>query len=183
MTTTKSFLKQLDGLLGQLSAEERAEILYDFEEHIRIAMENGKSEASAISALGNPRIIAKEVFAERVVVRANETGTVESMLRAILATLALGFFNLVIVLGPLMVMAGCLIGLLIAALAFVISPFAGIVMLFSGYGWNLGFSMLLLEGVGILMLLGSFSLTRIAGRWFLRYLRFNIRLARGASAR
>ena len=41
--TKQAFLRELDRLLARVPASERREMLYDYEEHIRSAVENGST--------------------------------------------------------------------------------------------------------------------------------------------
>lgn len=52
------FMREIERDLHKVSEAERKEILYDYEEHFRIAMENGKTEEAICMELGNPKEIA-----------------------------------------------------------------------------------------------------------------------------
>jgi uncharacterized membrane protein len=72
--TKQQFLHELEQLLSRVPTSERQEMLYDYEEHIRSATENGWTEAEAVSKLGSPKVIAKELLATTYVQQA-ETAT------------------------------------------------------------------------------------------------------------
>ncbi|GFP76576.1 DUF1700 domain-containing protein [Clostridium fungisolvens] len=52
------FMSEMERGLDKVSEAERKEILYDYEEHFRIAMGNGKTEEVICMELGNPKEIA-----------------------------------------------------------------------------------------------------------------------------
>ena len=58
--TKIEFLQQLYNLLGVLPAEERDDIIADFEEHISVGTSEGKSEEQICSELGDPKSCAAQ---------------------------------------------------------------------------------------------------------------------------
>ena len=72
-------------------------------------MENGKTEEEIAFSLGDPRILAKQFSASYAVQRAESSTSVNNILRAVLAVVGLGFFNLVFVLGPFLGLVGVLV--------------------------------------------------------------------------
>ncbi|WP_026478548.1 DUF4097 family beta strand repeat-containing protein [Alkaliphilus transvaalensis] len=54
------FLDQLEKLLQDLPKEVREDILYDYDEHFRVALEEGKREEEIAKSLGMPEEIVKE---------------------------------------------------------------------------------------------------------------------------
>lgn len=54
------FLQTLNQALIELKIDDRTDIMYDYEEHFRIGLENGKTDAELINELGDPTIIAKQ---------------------------------------------------------------------------------------------------------------------------
>ena len=96
----EQFLKQLNDSLTRLSLEEREDILQDYEEYFEIGMEEGKSEQEISKSLGNPRQISKELMASYHLGQVEQTTSAGNVMRAVWAVIGLGFFNLVIVLGP-----------------------------------------------------------------------------------
>jgi len=63
--TKYSFLNELDQLLSGLNADERREILEDYEEHFAFAKRADKSDAEVIELVGTPAEIAKEVLGSK----------------------------------------------------------------------------------------------------------------------
>ena len=64
--TKYSFLNELDQLLGELGANERREILEDYEEHFAFAKRADKSDAEVIELVGTPAEIASEILGSKV---------------------------------------------------------------------------------------------------------------------
>lgn len=60
----EKFLYRLKAMLSTLSAEECADILYDYEEHFRAGLEAGKTEEEISRELGDPEELAM-TFTER----------------------------------------------------------------------------------------------------------------------
>ncbi|GFZ30305.1 hypothetical protein CSC2_08310 [Clostridium zeae] len=52
------FMREMEVNLDKVSESERKEILYDYEEHFRIAKENGKADEEICMELGDPKEIA-----------------------------------------------------------------------------------------------------------------------------
>jgi uncharacterized membrane protein len=121
------YLKALGNLLAGLPEEEKNDILYDYEEHFRIGTENGKSEEEIASSLGDVRAIAKQYKANFTIQQAQENASASNIFKAVLATVGLGFFNLVFVFGPFMGLVGVLIGLFAAAFGITIAGIASFI--------------------------------------------------------
>lgn len=187
------FLRRLDNLLHKIPDHERREILYDYEEHIRVAMEKGLSEEEAVNALGSPRSIAKELLADYYVQQADETTSLANLTRAVLATISLGFFNLVFVSGPFFAAFGILIAFFAVSVSFILLPIKvvlGITVLhltiplglFSSISPLVSiFSLLILEGLGLVFLTGTTVLAKWFGILFVTYLKFNLRVIKGGN--
>ena len=95
----KQFLSTLKESLRGIDEDSLREIMYDYEEHFSIGLENGKTEEEISSGLGDPRAIASQYKFERALKTAENTSRPLNLLKAILAGVGLGFFNLVFVLG------------------------------------------------------------------------------------
>ena len=63
------FLNELERSLASLPAEERREIINDFQEHFQAGAENGKTEAQLCEELGDPKSCAAQYLAEQRPVR------------------------------------------------------------------------------------------------------------------
>lgn len=181
--TRREFIDELGALLSDLPDKERLDILADYTEHFLMGIEKGKSEHEIAEALGNPKTLARELLAGYRIHQAQSDASVGNMTRAVLATVSLGFFNLVFVIGPFMAIIGVLVGLYMAAFSLLIAPLG----LFFHYGlpsasqerllWLFG-SMASL-GLGGMLSIGLVGLSKWLYRQFLRYLQFNVRVIRG----
>lgn len=180
--TNQAFLDELNKLLRKLPSDERKETLYDYEEHIRIAREQGKSNDELLRGLGDPKSIAKAIMAEYYVGLASEAKNSASIFRAIAASISLGFFNFLIVLPPTIAFLAVFLVLYIVSWVLVISPLLGLYCLLQGYGWSVIFASLLTSGIGLfLFTASSWILRKIFTQWLTRYLKFNIRIAKGGA--
>lgn len=73
------YLLRLRGALGNVSAEEKAEILSDLRNHLE---ESAGAVAAAIAALGSPEELAASYHRERLLARASTTPEPSLLLRA-----------------------------------------------------------------------------------------------------
>lgn len=134
----EDFLKTLDAALINCTWSEKKEIMYDYEEHFRIGLENGKTEEELIMELGDPEDIAKQYITNENSIEtikseiinepyANDkisnksSNTAENVSISIIAALSLLIFNLIFIVGPYVGLLGALIGLFAGA----IGAFAG----------------------------------------------------------
>lgn len=95
-------------------------------------MDHGLDEEAAVQTLGTPRNVAREILAEHYVNTAQVQRTPASVLRAVLATISLSFFNLIVVLGPFICCVAICISLFAVAISLMLSPIAGIALLVTG---------------------------------------------------
>jgi uncharacterized membrane protein len=118
---------------------------------------------------------------------AEKTISVNNIMRAIFAAVGLGFFNLVIVLGPAVGLIGILVSLFASAFAITISgvavlfgtligpvfvwniyiPFAAVVSIPLGIG---------LTALGLLSIIGAFYLTKFFYKLSIGYLKMNLQI-------
>ncbi|MGG1140449.1 HAAS signaling domain-containing protein [Bacillus mycoides] len=180
--TKDKFLQQLNASLKRLSEKERADILKDYEEHFTFGLEEGKTEEEITASLGSPAQIAKELLADYHLEKVTASATTGNVFRAIWAVIGLGFFNLVIVLGPAIALAALIFSGWVLGISFLGSPLLVIVdtivhpntfLLF-----NL-FASLAFCGLGYFVVIAMLSLTKLANNGFVRYLKFNIALVKG----
>ncbi|MFJ8257993.1 HAAS signaling domain-containing protein [Peribacillus asahii] len=82
MTKTE-FLQRLSKLLKNIPEEKKQDILSDYEEHFRIAIESGRPETQVAAELGKPETIAKECITNLHLEKASENQSVSSLFRAI----------------------------------------------------------------------------------------------------
>jgi uncharacterized membrane protein len=190
----QEFLTTLEQGLDSIAENERKDILYDYEEHFSIGLAEGKSEEEIASALGDARSIARQFNADYHVKQAEDSASVGNIVKAVVATLGLGFFNLVFVLGPFLGLAGIMIGLFAAAIAITIAGVAGTMAIIaaplfpslvvdSGIFMNpagIFFSSIGLIAMGLLFLIGNFYLAKLLYIGTIRYLKLNLRIIKGA---
>ena len=180
--TKEEFLNKLNEALRGLSLNERRDILQDYEEHFVIGLEEGKTEAEIAERLGSPSSIGKELLASYHIDRVEQSVTAGNILRAIWAVIGLGFFNLVIVLGPFIGLVGVICGLWVASLGFTVSPLLVIFDFLVHPGTFELFSLFVsigLCGLGILLGAGMYFVTKVLNKGFIRYLKFNVSLVKG----
>jgi uncharacterized membrane protein len=185
------YLEELDRLLGDLPEATRKDIIYDYEEHFRNGLEEGKSEDAIAKALGEPRVIARHYRANYALEQAETKATTGNVFRAVIASVSLGFFNLVFVLGPFIGLLGILAGLSAAAFGITvagISTFFGVLLqphlpftftVSTGLGVNkviMLFASIGATAFGMLFLIGDYYLAKLFYRLTLRYLKFNLNI-------
>ena len=178
----KEFLKQLDNLLSDLPADERKEILFDYEEHFRIGLEEGKKEEEIIESLGNPKTIAKQYRVNYIVNQAEANPSPSNILKAVFASLVLGFFNIVFVLGPFIGVVGVLIGFFAASISIV---FGGVSVFFKAIldpaflAYSTGANLFLgigLTSSGLLFTIGNCYLAKWLYIGTIKYLKMNLKM-------
>ena len=187
------FMAQLRRSLGRMAEEEKREILADYEEHFRAGLAEGRSEEEIARALGSPLTIGRLFRIESLADENRKGWGAADTTRAVFASLSLGFFNVLFVLGPFAALVGVLVGLWAAAgsigLAGLGAVAAGLVgpflPRFAGTPFaGVAFTILVgvgLAAAGLLAVLGMAWLTR---RFFVltaRYVRFNARIITGRS--
>lgn len=175
------FMNKLSNSLVNISNEEKNDILYDYEEHFRIAMENGKSEEAAAESLGDPSAIAKYYKASAAINKAESEKSVRHIFKASGTVIGLGFFNLVFILGPYIGIIGVLIGLYAASFGLALSGLLGaVVAVFqTQLPVNQGaviFAMIGICCLGLLMLIGNIELSKKVYKMTIKYLKFNLNL-------
>jgi uncharacterized membrane protein len=176
------FLQQLNESLKPLSLKEREDILQDYEEHFSIGLQEGKTEEEIVTSLGSPNQIAKELLAGYHV----EQATAQNVLRATWAVIGLAFFNLVIVLGPAIALAGFILSAWAIGLFFLASPILVLgeaIVHPSGFFLFNFFMSLAFCGLGYFILIGMLFVTRLAIKGFVRYLKYNVSLVKGGLKR
>lgn len=187
----EQFLARLGKALGGLSATEKREILADYEEHFRSGLAEGRSEEEIARALGSPAVLGGSYRVESLTDSSRQGWGAADVMRAVFASLSLGLFNAIIVLGPFIGLLGVLAGLWAAAGSLALSGVAGMLgaivgpflPALSGMAvWNalfVFFAGVALAALGLLAVLGMVALSR----WFTvlvaRYVRFNARIITG----
>ncbi|HET6452447.1 MAG TPA: DUF1700 domain-containing protein [Spirochaetia bacterium] len=184
------FLSELRRALGRMPEQEKREVLYDYEEHFRAALQEGKTEEDVARALGNPRLLGKSYAIDALLEnpRPGEGVSAVSVIRALLTSISLTFFNVIVVLGPFLGLVGAMVGLWAAAVSL---PLAGVGVVLSPLAaaivpqyYSLGgaspafffFAGLGVTGLGLLAVLGMWKLSRLFVQITAAYVRFNARI-------
>ncbi|AKN32012.1 hypothetical protein Ccar_14525 [Clostridium carboxidivorans P7] len=183
----EEFMKTLEQSLENMDSYEKKDILYDYEEHFRIGFEKGKTAEEIIKELGDPKTIGKSYRASAAVEDAMENPSTKNIRKAILAALALGFFNLVIVLGPFLALAAVLISLFASAVAVfaagiasifavLFHPFLGSIVAILGNPIAIFLLGIGTTALGILFFIGVCYLSKFFYRASIKYLKWNINI-------
>jgi uncharacterized membrane protein len=182
MLNKDQFLTKLEVSLKKLPSDERQDILQDFEEHFTIGLAEGKSEEEISSSLGAPQQIAKEMAATYHIEKVEATATTGNIFRALWAVIGLGFFNIVIVLGPFIAIAAIIIAGWAVGVSFVASPLlviANVIVFPQTFElFDLFFSIGLV-GLGLFIVIGMYFATRSVTIGLVRYLKYNVSVVRG----
>jgi uncharacterized membrane protein len=176
------FIKKLTKGIKKLPKNEQQDIIQDFEEHFAAGMAEGKTETEIAAALGSPSQVAKELVANYRLERVQDTTNTGNILRAVWAVIGLGFFNIVIVLGPFIALVSLIAAGWIMGGAFIISPLLALVnLIFFPESFILFdlFVALTLTGIGIFIAIGMYYITRWIFKGFVRYLQYNVKMVKG----
>jgi uncharacterized membrane protein len=180
--TKNQFLNELNRALRDIPYDERRDVLKDYKEHFDIGMTEGKTEEEITFSLGNPEQIAREILVnyppEKLLLKRNEP----NLFRSVIVAVSLIFFNLIVVIGPFFGLIGILIGSWAVGLSFTISPFGMLFDLIIFHRYFIPFNFfasILLCGLGILITIGMFFVTKKIIGWTITYLKFNFNLIIG----
>ncbi|GGE31760.1 hypothetical protein GCM10011391_08040 [Pullulanibacillus camelliae] len=182
----KQFLQRLEQSLKKLPAEERRDILADYEEHFAIGMSEGQTEENIVEALGNPGQIGKETLASYHLEKVGTTVTTGNIMRAVWAVIGLGFFNLVVVLGPFIGLSSIVVAGWAVGVAFIASPLlvlADVAISPTTFHWFQCFAAIALCGLGFFISIGMLFTTKAFTKGFIRYLNYNASLVKGGMKR
>ncbi|MBM3701663.1 MAG: DUF1700 domain-containing protein [Actinobacteria bacterium] len=186
----KDFMNRLSSYLGGISGGDREDVISDFEEHFKEGLAEGRTEEDIADSLGDPKTLANQMKASILVSEAEKTTSAVNITRAVFATLGLGFFNLVFILGPFIAIAAVLISLFATAISITASGitvfltaifgpmfpqyFTGLVNPAAAIFGSIG-----LTCFGILFFVGDIYLAKWLYRLFVRYIKFNLRIITG----
>jgi len=186
----KEFLDDLSKYLRGIPGEDEQDIISDFEEHFEMGKKEGRTEEDLAKSLGDPKALANQLKANIMVAQAEKETTAVNITRAVFASLGLGFFNLIFVLGPFIGILGVITGLFATAIGTTAGGITGLLgtifsPLFPEY-FNLIvnpavgiFASIGLICFGVLFFIGDIYLTRGFFRLFIRYIKFNARIVTG----
>lgn len=180
----REFLKELQNRLNSLPSDEQNEILQDIEEHFNVGLEEGKTETQIADSLGSPHQLAKDIKANYHVEKAKEHTSTENVFKATLAVIALGFLNLIIVLGPLLAVAGIIVSLWGISVSFILQFVAFIgKMIITPDAFQLFelFFSITIVGIGLFLGVAMYYVTKYAIKIFIKYLNYNVRIVKGGA--
>ena len=178
----EQFLTKLNDALKRIPSSEREDILQDFREHFEIGLSDGKTEEEIAKGLGVPQQIAREMVATYRLEQVEESTSTRNVLSAVWAVIGLGFFNLIIVLGPFIALVGFVLSGWLGGVSFIVSPIlymVNVVIYPEIFAWYDLFFALFLSGVGIFIVIGMFYVSRWLFKGFVKYLNFNVRMVKG----
>ena len=188
----EQFISGLRKQLHSIPRKDLDDIISDYEEHFRTAAEKGRTEEEAAKALGPVRTVAAAIRAEYFVSTAGESRTPADIISAVFAAAALGFFNVIFVLGPFCAVFSVAAAFWIISLAFTLSGFISAavylaVSIFSidamlsaflpGLSFvTVLFGLLTLGMTGIFLGIASFYATKVLLKLTLSYIQWNVNL-------
>jgi uncharacterized membrane protein len=191
----EQFLSQLRRSLSGIPEEEKKEILYDYEEHFSSGLENGQEEEEIARSLGNPRVLGKSYRIESLLDKERGGHRASNIMRAVFASLSLGFFNVIITIPLFAGLFAGLAGLWAGAVSLTLSGVAvivGVILqpLFPAF-ISLGglsipfliFSGLGISALGLLSVIGMWKLSQLFFRMTARYVQFNLRIIKKQEVR
>jgi len=191
----EQFLSQLRRSLSGIPEQEKKEILYDYEEHFRSGLENGQGEEEIARSLGNPRVLGRSYRIESLLDKDRGGNRASNIIRAVFASLSLGFFNIIITVPLFAGLFSGLAGLWAGAVSLAVSGIAVIVgvilqplfpafitlgglsipfLIFSGLG---------ISALGLLAVIGMWKLSQLFFRMTARYVQFNVRIIKKQEVR
>ncbi|MCX7747479.1 MAG: DUF1700 domain-containing protein [Clostridia bacterium] len=184
------YIESLRRLLSGLSDEDRNDIIYDYEEHFRMGVEDGKSEEEIAKSLGDPRNVARQYKVDYAVRRAEDNRSITNISSAVWASIGLGFLNVVFVLGPFIGLAATVFAIFVSAVAVTAAGAATLLAVifqpFLGGFVEMGvstpvaiFAAIGITSLGLLFLAGAVKLAQLFYKVTLAYLRFNIKVITG----
>lgn len=194
MQTEQEYMNTLKNRLSaHIPEPELEDILSDYTEHFRIGKTSGRSEQDLCTSLGAPEDVAREIRATHLVKKAEETRSCGNIWRAALATLGMGFFNLVFVLIPFIVLVLMLVVLFgMGVLCTVIGPVFFVCSLLYLAGISMPVQLLSpgamvffsigITAFGMLLMIGVYYLARFFYSLGIRYLKWNIAIIKGTEA-
>ncbi|OEH92668.1 HAAS signaling domain-containing protein [Bacillus solimangrovi] len=177
------FFLNLEHLLAPIPEYDRKEIIYDYEEHFEVGMENGKSENELIAELGSPQMIARDLLSDYRIERAEKDKSVKNLSRAIFETISLSLLNIVFVLGPVIGLIGVFVSLCATSIILTLSPVLMIVSILIGNSFGDVFTNIFVAitlcSLGLIMGIGMIHVGKFFYNMILRYIKFNIQIVKG----
>ena len=176
----ETFLKEIKTQFAFLSKDELQEILSDYEEHFEAGTQEGRSEEEIAESLGDPKMLSKQFLAEFHIQAAKKNASAGNLARAVLSALALGLFNVVIMLGPILAVFSIILALFVVALAFIgsgIAIAAASVPMFAGLMTATAMMAgIALGALGVMLFVAALAAGRLFGSLLIKYLQKNVEI-------
>jgi uncharacterized membrane protein len=174
------YLAELEKRLGALSAEERAELLADYEAHFEHGRAGGQSDEEVVRRLGSPQLVAKEILYQLSVDEARANPTLSRIARAVFAGVGLGLVNAIVLLFPFAAGLLFLAGLFALAAYLIASP----VLLLIQDGWTTDYLLKVplaagLVGAGLILWAAAVKGTSLFIRWMMAWLQRQVNSIKG----
>lgn len=178
----EQFLQEMEAMLVRLPEEERADIVRDYEEYFVAGMENGKTETEIATALGSPKKIARELLADYHVETAEREWSFANVWKAVRSVSALAFINSVLILGAYVVGLVLLVSGWLLSITLTLLPLMFAVIDAYQPIWMFTFIMfvaLAISGVGLLLGVLMWAVSKWFSQGFVHYLRFTLSQLKG----
>ncbi|MGO1760359.1 MAG: HAAS signaling domain-containing protein [Mammaliicoccus vitulinus] len=173
-----TFLNYLEDELSRLPKVERDKIMYEYETKFFEA----HNEKELIHELGEPKVIAKKVYATSAIQDAELSPNFKNVFQAIMATLGLSFFNIFFIIIPFLIIAFILLIVVVVGALMMLGPIVSIINIFVyGFYWiditNIIFSISFL-GLGLMLLITGLKLIELCYKGILKYLKWCVKVIR-----
>ncbi|NWK83197.1 DUF1700 domain-containing protein [Staphylococcus sp. GSSP0090] len=181
------YLKQLNKHLKNSNDSERQDIINEYDTHFYSGLQEGKTEEQIADELGNPRQLAKELNANAAIEKAEESNKIGDMSHATLAVMGLSILNFFVITIPFIIFLSIVISLIITTISLILSPI-GIIIKGAVEGFD---SVVLLDifvtgtmfGLGIILFVITYLITKGFYVLCVKYLKWNIRVVKGSATR
>ena len=171
----KTYLNTLNKHLKNISDEERADILDEYETHFISGIEDGQTED----------MIAKELNATLALDRAETNNKVGNVWQAIISVMGLGILNFFVILIPFVIIISILFSFIVTTLSLLITPAMLIVKgLYNGFDAIQSIDVYVVItsfGLGLMIFTVTYLLTKWSYKLFVKYLRWNISIVKGSA--
>ncbi|MEJ7541406.1 HAAS signaling domain-containing protein [Staphylococcus intermedius] len=180
MTKTE-YLNTLYQYLKGMSESEKQDIVAEYENHFIEGLRDGKTEQEIIGMLGAPKEMARAINAESAVNQAEERQKTSNITQALVTVIGLSVLNFVLITGPLMVVLGILLSIVLTGIAFLITPFA---LLFKYYALSEAiliedvFAVIGWFGLGLILIVLFIVIIKWSYVLSVKYLKWNIKLVK-----
>lgn len=170
------YLAELEKRLGALGAEERAELLADYEAHFGHGRAGGRTDEEIARRLGPPQAVAREILYQLSVDRAQADPSLRRVSRAVFAGVGLGIVNVLVLLVPFLIGVLVVGALFVSAVFLIASPVLALLQDGLTVGYLAELPLLAgLVGVGIILWVAAVKFTSWFVRWMLARLRRNVK--------